>query len=773
MGKCQHLEISAESLSLNWLGPQTATGLVIKDPIKDLQFTASELSCASPLLRLLVGRDRFASIQIKQATLALQSSDVQPVRFTDMQLLMHWPSELTLTGKVGDGYFAVQVTNPPSSPQAEARFSHFPTSAIDRLCSFYAPTARGLLPSLIGPTANLDLTLHTIDNQQVCTIHATSEYFSADLQVRKKGNEFILQTPAQVQFQFTPQLLHVLNIPMELTAPIPATLEITSLHIPFDVMQGTITIDALPLHNRDLAALLGDRVHASFSYHAPILTLTANTPTLSLEESSFEIGEKIVLQDPVQIHATSLCNSWVQLPSSTIFSIEEFSFPHFAMKGGAVISEMLFRGLPVNESILILDVQKDQISIDLQSEILSASLTGTLHKDLSFEVFSPSFTLDQTVVRDCYLRATYACEKEQLFAKLSAYSTLEEQQGKFHLSLEKNPSQLSVTTEIDQFPSAFFDIFAANSPYSSSALFGPLVTANATCTIKEQSGPITLRLHSSNARVSVNGLLQKGLLSLKEPLHLQLSCTPSITSLLFNDDPSFVLVSQDPLTLEIAPEGTLIPLFPFDLSLLNMQKARLELGQITCSGTDRLNLALSLLNQELDQNLHLWFTPVDLCVVNGVLQVDRTEILVNQLLEVCLWGTANLPKDHMRMTLGVPANTLKKTLGVKELPSDYVLQLPLRGKISNVQFDFGKAGKKVSSLLLWQKNAITQSLETNLPGIIAGELAKKILPLPNKDKKAPTPKRPFPWEKKKSKKPEGEKPLKFAKEEPFPILKFF
>lgn len=350
---------------------------------------------------------------------------------------------------------------------------------------------------------------------------------------------------------------------------------------------------------------------------------------------------------------------------------------------------------------------------------------------------------------------------------------MEEQSGRLQFSLEKSLNQLSAITEIEQFPSAFFDLFIPHSAETCSTFFGPLLTANATWALEEQSGPLTLRLHSSNARISLNGHLQKGLLSLKEPLHLQLSFTPAIASLLFDIDPSITVVPQDPLTLEIAKDGTLIPLFPFDPSLLNIQKGRLELGQIICSNTNALNLALSLLNQELVKNVHLWFTPIDLHVVNGMLYMDRTEVLVNRLLEVCFWGKANLSQDHMRMTLGLPADTLKKTLGVKELPSDYVLQLPLRGKMSEIQFDFGKAGKKISSLLLWQKNAVSKALGNNLPGIFAGELAKKILPLPNKDKKAPSPKRPFPWEKKKSKKSDEEKTLKFAKEEPFPILKFF
>lgn len=337
---------------------------------------------------------------------------MQPVCFPDMQLFLHWPSELTLTGKVGEGYFAIQIANPSSSPQAEVRFSHFSTSAIERLSSLYIPTIKGLLPGLIGPIMNLDLTLQTTDNQQFFNIHATSEYFSADFQVRKKENQFILQAPAQVQFQFTSHLLRVLNIPLALTTPIPASLEIDSLHTPFDLIEGKLTVDALPLSSPDLAALLGDRLEAVFSYQAPMLTLSANTPIFSLQKSSFEIGDKIVLKNPIQIQANSFCNSYLQLPSPATFSIEEFSFPNLAIKGGAAISEMLFRGLPINEAILTFDLQKDQLSIDLQSEILSAGLMGSLRKDLHFEVFSPSFTLDDTLIRDCHLQATYDYEKK-------------------------------------------------------------------------------------------------------------------------------------------------------------------------------------------------------------------------------------------------------------------------------------------------------------------------------------------------------------------------
>ncbi len=781
IGNQQNVEISARSLSLSWFGPQSAEGLLIRTPLKnDFQVTTEKLSCPSSLFRLFFHRCQTGSIQASCTQLALESLEGQPIYFKDIQLGFHWPVELILTGEAAEGQFAIQMSNISSTPQIEASLNHFPTSAIDYILSLYLPSNKQVLRDVVGSTISLDLTLQTKDERQMLSLHAAGEHFSTDLQTQLKKKHLVLEAPAQVQFQITSELLSLFEIPLELTTPVPAVLEITSLQIPFESIQGRLILDTLPLKDPDLAALIGDRLTAAFNYQAPILTFSATTPTLALKESILKIDQRMMsLERPTQVQVAAVQNSWLQLPSSATFSIEELSFPSMSIKAQSNVSDLIFNQIPIKNAHLSLDLSHEKdVVIDLISSSLSATLKGNLYNNLSLTAFSPLLTVKEIgSLQDCHLDISYDFYKENGKAKLTARSLKDQVQGQFHVTCEKTDNTLTGRVEIEQFPSAFFDLFPhANIPLPFATLFGPTVTANAKIDLENEAGAVTMSLLSSNARLSVNGSIEEGFLFLSEPLYGQLLLPPEIALLLFKDMSAStppLFSSQDPLTLEIQPEGTRIPLSLRDFSLLNIEKGRLEIGQILCSNASSLNFALSLLQQQNIKDLHFWFAPVNFSIANNTLHVERTEILMNRILEICLWGKINLPENSIRMSLGLPAETLKRAFGLEELPADYVLQLPIRGKIYDITIDKAKANKKISLLLLWQKNIVTKVLGKGAAGAVVSELVNKMA-LPDKDKQAPLAKHPFPWEKKKysSSKSEDQKNLKFGKEEIFPLLKF-
>ncbi|MBI2812534.1 MAG: hypothetical protein HYX67_17150, partial [Candidatus Melainabacteria bacterium] len=305
-----------------------------------------------------------------------------------------------------------------------------------------------------------------------------------------------------------------------------------------------------------------------------------------------------------------------------------------------------------------------------------------------------------------------------------------------------------------QFPSRALDIIARTQgrtdlPFTS--LFGDQVNATVSLDLKEFNGPVSFNLNSPLTRADIKGKLAGGALTLNESVHAQVKITPEMSRLVLKEvNPLNIsyLYSKDPVTLEIPAKGFYLPIYPTNAAKTTIPSARVELGKITCKNEGNVNIALGLLKtKQFDKSgdLTLWFAPLDLHVKNGVADVERTEILLADTFDICIWGNYDMVKDYVDMLLGLTAQTLSKAFGIQKLPENYVLTIPMRGPADNVQINTGKATAKVALLLAWQqKNAIGGFGGT--AGAIVGGLLDTMAALPDSDAKVPPAKHPFPWE---------------------------
>ncbi len=313
----------------------------------------------------------------------------------------------------------------------------------------------------------------------------------------------------------------------------------------------------------------------------------------------------------------------------------------------------------------------------------------------------------------------------------------------------------SLTANLDQFPTVLLDSAArsfgqANIPFSS--LFGQTVNATLNTQIRNQSGPIDISLHSPNTRAALKGKIDQGTLTLTQPLHAQILMSKELIQWLIEDVKPLSISSiyaNNPLTLEISPEGFSMPLTPFDMSHFAIGKGRVELGQVTCHNDGNLSLTLGLLKSKQltrEKELKLWFAPIDFSIKDGVAFIERTEILVAETFDIALWGKMDFVKDKVNMVLGLTPQTLKEAFGIKNLPEHYMLQIPMKGSPGNVQINTGKATAKIAALLAWQQKDIAGGIFGGPAGAIVGELLNNLGALPDKDSKSPAAKHPFPWE---------------------------
>ena len=308
------------------------------------------------------------------------------------------------------------------------------------------------------------------------------------------------------------------------------------------------------------------------------------------------------------------------------------------------------------------------------------------------------------------------------------------------------------TIKIQQFPSAILDIFAKNSnPFST--VFGETINADFSIKLQNFSGPLKLNVNSPNTRASMVGQFNNGILTLNEPVYAQVTMTRDMSKLILQDvNPLSIdsITSQNPITLMIDSKGFSFPVYPYDVRQIAIPFARLELGQISCRNEGNINITLGLLkSKQFDKgrDLNLWFAPIDLHVKDGFTDFERTEILLADTFEIALWGKVDLFKDYIDMTLGLTAQCLKKAFGIKDLPAEYILQIPMKGPADNVQINTGTATAKIALLLAAeQKGGIAGAIGGGPAGAIVGELFNRAVKLPDMGTPAPAAKHPFPWE---------------------------
>ncbi len=352
-----------------------------------------------------------------------------------------------------------------------------------------------------------------------------------------------------------------------------------------------------------------------------------------------------------------------------------------------------------------------------------------------------------------------------------------ENKGQFDLS--QLGCNLQMTAQ--QFPSRALDIIArakgrTDLPFTT--IFGEMINAKVATDIKNLSGPLSIHIDAPRTHLEVDGNLANGALTLLKPLYAQTKITPEMSKLFLKEvnplNLSYIY-SEDPITLEIPSNGFYFPLYPRDLSKMTIPSATIELGKIACRNEGNVNITLGLLkSQEFNKNgeLLLWFAPIDLSIKQGVTSIERTEVLLANTYDICLWGNIDLVKEYVDMILGLTSQTLSKAFGVKKLPENYVLTLPMKGPLNNVQINTSKATAKIALLLAWQHANDAGAFGNSTAGAILGGLMETVAKLPDSDAKVPPAKHPFPWEvgkpPKKPKKTSQEKKRQFkSNEKPF------
>src|SRR5262249_49783026 len=125
-----------------------------------------------------------------------------------------------------------------------------------------------------------------------------------------------------------------------------------------------------------------------------------------------------------------------------------------------------------------------------------------------------------------------------------------------------------------------------------------------------------------------------------------------------------------------------------------------------------LSLLVSLLKVDTSRSkeVNLWFTPMYIEVKNGKVLCKRTDALLADAFPIATWGTIDLVKNSVDMTLGLSGTAISRAFGITEIDPNYLVQIPIHGKTQSPKIDTGRATAKITALKMQENKSNTAAL---------------------------------------------------------------
>ena len=335
--------------------------------------------------------------------------------------------------------------------------------------------------------------------------------------------------------------------------------------------------------------------------------------------------------------------------------------------------------------------------------------------------------------------------------------------GQFTSTITFRPSKVVLTkpllasqchARLNQFPTTVLDALCrliGLNQVSPSILLGKKVDATFACSLENLSGTVDLEVNATNSKTNINAYLSDGVLKLAEPIKASSIITPELASFFLNKMNVDLAIAKQPLTLFIDNQGFYLPLAPFDISQMRVRKAILDFGEILCKNLGSPQDIGSFFKLQLANSpISLWFAPLELGINQGVMSIDRTELLYDRAYQICFWGKINLMKQKVKMILGLTEQSLRKALGIQGLPRNFVLQIPMEGSFDHVKINKEVATARIAFLLA-KSSGLTKQ------GGVFGNVIDLFGDMANDQSSTPPPKPPFPWQQALSQHEEEEK----------------
>jgi hypothetical protein len=494
--------------------------------------------------------------------------------------------------------------------------------------------------------------------------------------------------------------------------------------------EGIVSLREQGIHSFISSKLLSPNANlsAAFSISNHILELT--TPldlSLTLTEESLSALEEMVG------HNSNTDDFELISPALLHLNAKTLHWPlHHAFANNRSLKENIAHIIEhLDQSYFYLTTTVDHMLIQSNA---NGDLTALDHFALECSKVNPQspllFNLKTQVIDE-----TKDSNKQKGF--LTASVTLQSTKDK-----AQRPMLISKTeAKLDHFPSMLFDSFfqvMGFQQFPPSLFLGKQVNASLHMDLENLSGTIDFVVDSTDCKGNLNFYLVDGAVKLYKPVHATLRLSSRLADAFLKNMNFDLNIAKNPVELFISEKGFYFPLDPFDLKKLQIRKAQMNLGQMICTNYGNPYQLSTVFKLSLNHStpIALWFAPMDFSIDHGTMSIDRTEVLFNNAYQIAFWGEIHLVQKVVDMILGLTEQSLRKGFGIRGLPKDFVLQVPMEGPIGNVKVNTELATTRVA--LLIAKSAG----QGGLWGGIVGALSD----FANDQENVPPAKPPFPWQ---------------------------
>jgi len=277
------------------------------------------------------------------------------------------------------------------------------------------------------------------------------------------------------------------------------------------------------------------------------------------------------------------------------------------------------------------------------------------------------------------------------------------------------------------------------------AVLGELVNARIYGEISQMSGPLTVDIKASNFKAMLPLQLHPHAIYLRDFVNAEITLTEAVNATLLKDlNPLFIsgAYSDHPLRLTIDPQGFALPIRPFALQGLRIDRAALDIGRIWVRNGGQVQYLVNFLKaQEIthDGTMSAWFTPIYFSLRNGVTSYQRFDALLAGNIHIAMWGGINLLNNQVSMTLGIAPSTLSQRFKISGLQKQNMFQVQMRGTTDKLDLDWSAASTRIAFL-------VAKSAGGGLGKLIGGLLEPLFTSNLGEEPVPPPTTIPFPWE---------------------------
>ncbi|HEV8052821.1 MAG TPA: hypothetical protein VGP47_10025, partial [Parachlamydiaceae bacterium] len=307
-----------------------------------------------------------------------------------------------------------------------------------------------------------------------------------------------------------------------------------------------------------------------------------------------------------------------------------------------------------------------------------------------------------------------------------------------------NRQDLSMTLDanVQSLPISLLCQFACVDPKLKQKIeivLGSKINGKIKTQLQRMNGPLFVELNGENGRFTIDAFLNQGIMTLNQDLKAQLTVSPQLGEYVLKDlipVLSGMLSADHPIHLTIGKDGFALPLRNPSATTVAIGNAVLEMGKVHFSGESQIAKVLNLLTPATSDQL-VWLTPAYFSLNQGLLKLQKVDMLISDRYPIAAWGDADIAKDKVNMVIGLSGSAISKAFKVPKIANSYFLQLPLKGKLSNPSIDKTKAIGRISALVAQSQGGAEGLVLGAVLDIASGSLTENSIPSPSTN--------PLPW----------------------------